>query len=363
MNSQAQKQLKIGMRNNFNISSKNGGKADSTENESLHHLGNFYTDPRQVLHPIREDSLDEFLLNLQTTKNGQLQYCVLCKEQIYSLIDHYRLHFPGSLRCEFCDQAFTTQYHLTLHNASTHTSGTIKCESNECQFTTRDPHAFCRHLSQHMTLNVPCKHCRGLVQEIPEGYWDHSHSMKLHALSCAFAPRPYNCDSCTMTFTSANTLIRHKNKIHIEGQEIDTFSTALGLRPGAPVTPDELRQILCRSSERETISVDFDFMNDSISRYDSGDESSDPKMKSYWSLRHANCRPSDAAIAKHVLAPKSVTQAGDPYSIDDEIRMIKLREEQGLTWVEIAKHFPNRKKGNISFHYSKKLRKVSDISH
>jgi hypothetical protein len=48
MNAQAQKQLKIGMRNNFNISSKHGEKADSTENESLHHLGNFYTDPRQV---------------------------------------------------------------------------------------------------------------------------------------------------------------------------------------------------------------------------------------------------------------------------------------------------------------------------
>jgi hypothetical protein len=43
------------MRNNFNISSKNEKEADSTENESLHHLGNFYTDPRQLLHPIRED--------------------------------------------------------------------------------------------------------------------------------------------------------------------------------------------------------------------------------------------------------------------------------------------------------------------
>jgi hypothetical protein len=144
---------------------------------------------------------------------------------------------------------------------------------------------------------------------------------------------------------------------------MDIFSMALGLYSGAPITLDELCQILSRSSEQETISIDFDFMNDLISRHDSGDENSDPKMKSYWSLRHANCRPSDATIAKQVLAPRSITQARDPYSIDDEIRMINLREEQGLTWVEIAKHFPKRNKANISFHYSKKLRKVSDISH
>ena len=73
-----------------------------------------------ALHPIREDSFDEFLLNLPTSKNGQLQYYVLCEKRIYSLIDHYRLYFPGSLRrCKSCDQDFTTQYHLTLHNAST----------------------------------------------------------------------------------------------------------------------------------------------------------------------------------------------------------------------------------------------------
>ncbi len=284
------------------------------------------------------------------------------EEQIYSLIDHYRLHFPGSLRCKICDEGFTTQYLLTLHNASTHTTGMIKCESKECQFTTRDPHSLYCRLSQHMTLNIPCKHCRGLVQEISEGYCDHSHTMKLYVLNCAFALRPYNCDSCTMTFTSSNTLIRHKNKIHIEPQDIDIFSTALGLRPGARVTPDEPRQILSKSSEKETIPIDFDFMNDSVSRHDSENENSDPEIKSYWSLRHANCRPSDATIAKHVLAPKSVTQGRDPYSMDDEIRMIKLREEEGPTWVGIAKHFPNRKRANISAHYSQKLRKVGNAS-
>jgi hypothetical protein len=74
----------------------------------------------RALYPIREDSLDEFLLNLPRSKNGQLQYCVLCEKRIYSPTDHYRLHFPGSLRrCKSCDQAFTTQYHLTFNNAST----------------------------------------------------------------------------------------------------------------------------------------------------------------------------------------------------------------------------------------------------
>jgi hypothetical protein len=45
-----------------------------------------------------------------------------------------------------------------------------------------------------------------------------------------------------------------------------------------------------------------------------------------------------------------------PYSIDEDRLLVKLKEEKKLAWGEITSHFPGRKSSSLQVHYSTKLR-------
>jgi hypothetical protein len=45
-----------------------------------------------------------------------------------------------------------------------------------------------------------------------------------------------------------------------------------------------------------------------------------------------------------------------PYSSEENARLVRLRETEGISWTEIAKHFPGRNASSLQVHYSTKLR-------
>lgn len=47
---------------------------------------------------------------------------------------------------------------------------------------------------------------------------------------------------------------------------------------------------------------------------------------------------------------------GTEFSADEDELLISLKENDGLSWSEIAKHFPGRTKGSLQVRYSTKLK-------
>jgi hypothetical protein len=68
-------------------------------------------------------------------------------------------------------------------------------------------------------------------------------------------------------------------------------------------------------------------------------------------------RPSDDQIANHVfIFPPS--NPGDSYTLEDDIRLVRLKEIDRLSWQEIATHFPGRKWGALQKRYHWKLQRA-----
>lgn len=51
-------------------------------------------------------------------------------------------------------------------------------------------------------------------------------------------------EHCHSAFARKATLRAHIEKEHVQGDDIDMIAAALGFRPGLPVTPREIRNIL-----------------------------------------------------------------------------------------------------------------------
>ena len=59
-----------------------------------------------------------------------------------------------------------------------------------------------------------------------------------------------------------------------------------------------------------------------------------------------------------MLAGSSATISGKPrsYTSDENARLVRLKEREGMSWAEIAEHFPGRSSSSLQVHYSTKLR-------
>ncbi|KAJ5737245.1 uncharacterized protein N7483_002370 [Penicillium malachiteum] len=82
------------------------------------------------------------------------------------------------------------------------------------------------------------------------------------------------------------------------------------------------------------------------------------------------------ASTRRPLAPKGPSKIGKrvarggsapvkkqrrSYSTDEDILLVKLKEEINLSWEEITKHFPGRKSSSLQVHYSTKLKSQKPI--
>lgn len=59
-----------------------------------------------------------------------------------------------------------------------------------------------------------------------------------------------------------------------------------------------------------------------------------------------------------MLAESSATISGRPrsYTSDENARLVRLKEREGMSWTEIAEHFPGRSSLSLQVHYSTKLK-------
>jgi hypothetical protein len=50
------------------------------------------------------------------------------------------------------------------------------------------------------------------------------------------------------------------------------------------------------------------------------------------------------------------------FSHEDDILLLRLKGEEGLSWDEISERFPERSKGTLQVHYSTKLKPRSEAA-
>ena len=81
-----------------------------------------------------------------------------------------------------------------------------------------------------------------------------------------------------------------------------------------------------------------------------------PDMVSESSPPGPHRRPADRD--QLMLAGSSATISGKPqlYTSDENARLVRLKEREGMSWAEIAEHFPGRSLSSLQVHYSTKLR-------
>lgn len=190
---------------------------------------------------------------------------------------------------------------------------------------------------------------------------------------------------CSSKFNTSGTLGKHIRKDHVEGEEIDEFAKCLGLVSGLPVTPTEITKLLSPETKEDTTARPHQNATSSAPQGGRPSENSTSKGSinplfpgssipsnplfvttrlklPTTSINESNSsrvlsRPSDEQIANLVLSgPPS--EAGEPYTLEDDIRLIRLKEVQGLPWVDIESHFPGRKWQTLQKRYSLKLTKA-----
>jgi hypothetical protein len=73
-------------------------------------------------------------------------------------------------------------------------------------------------------------------------------------------------------------------------------------------------------------------------------------------LKHS-LRPSKHAIETMILSSNTTTaKEGTPWSVDDDVRLIRLEGCQKLRWAQIREYFPNRKNNSAEQRYTYYLR-------
>lgn len=67
-------------------------------------------------------------------------------------------------------------------------------------------------------------------------------------------------------------------------------------------------------------------------------------------------RPADRD--QSMSAGSSATISGKPrsYTSDENTRLVRLKEREGMSWAEIAEYFPGRNSSSLQVHFSTKLR-------
>ena len=70
-----------------------------------------------------------------------------------------------------------------------------------------------------------------------------------------------------------------------------------------------------------------------------------------------NSRPSDDQITNLVIG-SAPSAAGKHFTLEDDVRIIRLKEIEALPWAEIAGYFPGREWQTLQKRYATKLTKV-----
>jgi len=163
---------------------------------------------------------------------------------------------------------------------------------------------------------------------------------------------------------------KHVQKEHVENEEIDEFAVALGLRLGLPVTPSVIGQLLVAPSQMQKEPPPSDMDSEvSISHVLPGISNLVNPVLFNTRLaqpttfidpangNRVNSRPSDDQIANLVigLAPSA---PGKHFTLEDDVRIIRLKEIEALRWADIAEHFPGREWNTLQKRYATKLTKI-----
>ena len=69
---------------------------------------------------------------------------------------------------------------------------------------------------------------------------------------------------------------------------------------------------------------------------------------------HHHCKEHDQL--KSVGPPVNISGKPQLYSSEDNALLVRLKEREGMSWSEIAQHFPGRNVSSLQVHYSTKLR-------
>ncbi|RAL09460.1 uncharacterized protein BO97DRAFT_416938 [Aspergillus homomorphus CBS 101889] len=64
----------------------------------------------------------------------------------------------------------------------------------------------------------------------------------------------------------------------------------------------------------------------------------------------------DTSSASHQAHPGGVSGKQRPYTSDENALLVRLKEREAMSWVEIADYFPDRTVSSLQVHYSTKLR-------
>ncbi|KAK1813172.1 hypothetical protein LTR12_012426 [Friedmanniomyces endolithicus] len=67
-------------------------------------------------------------------------------------------------------------------------------------------------------------------------------------------------------------------------------------------------------------------------------------------------RPPQSSQASEALQAMHRSGAGTPYTEEENALIAKLKEEDGLNWVQIMTYFPKRSKGSLNVHYFTKIK-------
>jgi hypothetical protein len=72
----------------------------------------------------------------------------------------------------------------------------------------------------------------------------------------------------------------------------------------------------------------------------------------------SSCSSTDGKSKPATSHPASAINTGNhrPYSSEENARLVRLREKEGISWAEIAERFPGRNASSLQAHYSTKLR-------
>ena len=69
---------------------------------------------------------------------------------------------------------------------------------------------------------------------------------------------------------------------------------------------------------------------------------------------HPHCKEHDQL--KSVGPPVNISGKPQLYLSEDNALLVRLKEREGMSWSEIAQHFPGRNVSSLQVHYSTKLR-------
>ncbi|PPJ49794.1 hypothetical protein CBER1_03320 [Cercospora berteroae] len=145
----------------------------------------------------------------------------------------------------------------------------------------------------------------------------------------------------------------------LEGNVLENSMDRLAKRSSDGPTKDSVKR---RRTE--------DYRIDALQRRTQTLDATDPKMErlttssepdfalcnSAISTKRAPRQPQPSSSPPAVTDSASSSQAGRPWTIEEEMLLKRLKEVEGLSWAEIEHHFPGRSRGTLNVRYYTKLK-------